>query len=454
VNSSGRSKRRRVTVGGESLLSSAGGALLLDTAGLVGLPRLLSQALRPWRAPRATHDPGKVLLDVAVAVALGGDCLADVAVVRAQPDLFGHVASDPTVSRLISTLAADVDAALAAIRHARAAARARVWEHAPVTEAQGWLVVDIDATLVDAHSEKEGAEPTFKRGFGHAPLLAFADHGSGGTGECLTALLRPGKANANNAADHITVLGDALAQIPEQLRDRVVVRGDSGAGTHDFVDHVSSLGLRYSVGIGGWPTILDALDNVPRQAWKAALDPDGFPRDGAQVAELTAYVPTATGTRRWPADMRVIARRERPHPGAQLRITDRDGWRITVFATNQPGRLADLEVQHRLRARAEDRIRNLKDTGLRNLPLHDFAQNQIWLELVALASDLLAWTQRLALAHTAAVTWEPKRLRFRLLNVAGRVVRTGRRDWLRLPRGWPWNNILIAGHDRLHALNS
>ncbi|MDP3711501.1 MAG: IS1380 family transposase [Mycobacteriales bacterium] len=272
--------------------------------------------------------------------------------------------------------------------------------------------------------------------------------------EFLTSSLRPGNANANNAADHITVLGDALAQIPEQLRDRVVVRGDSGAGTHDFVDHVSSLGLGYSVGIGGWATILDALDNVPRQAWKAALDPDGFGRDGAQVAELTRYVPTATGTQRWPSDMRVIARRERPHPGAQLRITDRDGWRITVFATNQRGRLADLEVQHRLRARAEDRIRNLKDTGLRNLPLHDLAQNQIWLELVALASDLLAWTQRLALAHTTAVTWEPKRLRFRLLNVAGRVVRTARRDWLRLPRGWPWNNILIAGHERLHALNS
>jgi hypothetical protein len=152
--------------------------------------------------------------------------------------------------------------------------------------------------------------------------------------------------------------------------------------------------------------------------------------------------------------MRVIARRERPHPGAQLRITDRDGWRITVFATNLPGRIADLEVQHRLRARAEDRIRCLKDTGLRNLPLHDFAANQIWLELVALASDLLAWTQHLALAGTPARTWEPKRLRFRLLHVAGRLVRTGRREWLRLPRGLPWNPILLAGHDRLAALTT
>ncbi len=357
MKSSGRSRRLRVSVGSESLLSSAGGSLLLETARLVGLPRLLSQALSPWRS----HDPGKVLIDLAAAIALGGDCLADVAVVRAQPDLFGHVASDPTVSRLIAALAEDVEASLAAIRQARATARERAWELAPITAPDdGWLVLDLDATLVDAHSEKEGAQPTFKRGFGHAPLLAFVDHGAGGTGECVAGLLRPGKANANNAADHITVLTAALAQLPQNLRGRVVVRGDSGAGTHDFVDHISSLKLRFSVGLGGWPPILDGLANVPRQAWKAALDPDGFAREGAQVAELTRYVPKATGHRHWPADMRIIARRERPHPGAQLRITDKDGWRITVFATNQPGRIADLEVQHRLRARAEDRIRNLK----------------------------------------------------------------------------------------------
>ena len=173
----GRSTGPRVAVGSESLLSSAGGGLLLQTAELVGLPRALSQALAPWRPVRARHDPGKVLLDLAVAIALGGDCLADVAAVRCQPELFGEVASDPTVSRLVATLAADADAALAAIRSARAQARARVWELEPVTAPDGWLVIDLDATLVDAHSDKEGAQPTFKRGFGFSPLLAFADHG-------------------------------------------------------------------------------------------------------------------------------------------------------------------------------------------------------------------------------------------------------------------------------------
>ena len=153
--------------------------------------------------------------------------------------------------------------------------------------------------------------------------------------------------------------------------------------------------------------------------------------------------------------MRVIARRERPHPGAQLRLTDHDGWRITCFATNTRGpgwTLADLEVRHRQRARAEDRIRALKDTGLRNLPFHGFAQNQIWLEIVALAADLLAWTQTLAFdQHQPARRWEPKRLRLRLLAVAGRIIRTGRRRRLRLPRDWPWNHLIDTGWTALHT---
>jgi hypothetical protein len=174
----------------------------------------------------------------------------------------------------------------------------------------------------------------------------------------------------------------------------------------------------------------------------------------AEVARDIRMRPSELAPVRRPG-WRVIARRERPHPGAQLRLTDADGWRITVFATNvKGGRIADLEATHRLRARAEDRIRCLKDTGLRNLPLHDFAANQIWLELVALAGDLLAWTQHLALADTAARTWEPKRLRLRLLNIAGRIVRSGRRKLLRLPRGWPWADPVLAGHHRLNALST
>lgn len=405
----------------------------------------MSAALVPWRAPRAIHDPAKVLIDVAIAVALGGDCAADLAVVRAQPEVFGQVASDATVSRLITTLAGDVDAAVAAIRAARAVARHQVWRRRrPLAGAGNQVIVDLDATLVTAHSDKQGAAPTFKYGYGFHPMLAFVDHGLHGSGEALAGLLRPGSAGSNSAADHIKILDEALAQLPEHERARVLVRTDTGGGVKDFLHHITNLGLQYSVGFYGMPPIVEALSKVPRQAWRAALDGDGSPREGAQVAELTRYLPATL--RGWPAGMRVIARRERPHPGAQLRLTDDNGWRITCFATNTRGwSIADLEVRHRQRARAEDRIRNLKDTGLTNLPFHGFAQNQIWLEITMLAADLLVWTQVLAFAGQPARSWEPKRLRLRILAVAGRIVRSGRRRLLRLPRGWPWSDLIETG---------
>ncbi len=397
------------------------------------------------------HDPGKTVLDLAVTIALGGDCLADVAVLRAQPELFGAVASDPTISRLIEGLGDDSATVITAIRAARAGARAKVWAHHRPIPSTDQVVVDLDATLVGSHSEKEGATANFKRGFGFHPMLAFVDHGAGGTGEPLVGMLRPGRANANDAADQIAVLDAALAQLPEQTRSRVLVRGDTGSGVQPFLWHVTNRGLQYSVGVYARQPVQDALAALPQQAWRKALDVDGNPRDGAQVAELTRWLPaTFVG---WPPGMRVIARRERPHPGAQLRITDQQGWRITVFATNtRGGRLADLEVRHRLRARAEDRIRGLKDTGLTNLPLQAFAKNQIWLELAQLAAELLTWTQLLAWPDQAARTWEPKRLRLRLLAVAGRLITTGRRRILRFSQRWPWTDLITSGHHRLALL--
>ena len=454
MNSRAQLARVHVQVDGGSLVSSTGGALLIETARATGLDRGLRRAGRRWKARRARHEPGKVLLDLASAIALGGDCLADLAVVRAQPDLFGQVASDPTVSRLIDTLAADVDGALGALRTARAQARAVAWQHTMPVPADGVVPVDIDGSVLVAHSEKEQAAPTFKRTFGFHPLLAFVDHGpdgAGGGGEPLAAVLRPGSANANTAAEHIAVLDLALAQLPDTVRGRVLVRTDSGGGTKAFLQHLTALNLQYSVGIGVTIGVdRELLELVPASAWTAAYDSDGSPREGAQVAELTGLLPGLTG-RGWPVGMRVIARRERPHPGAQLRLTDLDGWRITIFATNSTGgQLADLELRHRRRARAEDRIRALKDSGLRNLPLHDFAQNQIWLETVLLAADLLAWTATLGLTtHRRA---EPKRLRLRLLHVAARVVRTGRRTLLKLPTDWPWADEIVTAHARLRAL--
>ena len=454
----------------ESLISSSGALLLKEAIRVAGLDRGLCEALAPWRPARAQHDPGKVLLDLATAVALGGDCLSDIAAVRAQPMIFGSVASDPTVSRLFAALADDVGAAVAAIREARARARSRVWAHrrpvagTPGSRTGGQVIIDIDATLVTAHSDKEGAEPTFKRGFGFAPMCAFLDHGEHGTGETLTVDLRPGKASPWNSTDHLTALDAALAQLPEHERGQVLVRADTGACSKAFLHRITDLGLEYSIGFPGREGVQAAIEAIPEQAWRAALDSDGEPRDGAQVAELTGWMPVPTkptrsparfGPQHWPDGIRVIARRERPHPGAQLRLTDHNGWRITCFATNTEGpgwTLPALEVRHRQRARCEDRIRGLKDTGLRNLPFHGYAQNRIWVEVVALAADLLTWTQTLAFDPTEpARRWEPKRLRFRILAVAGRIIRTGRRRRLRLPRDWPWNQLIDTGWTTLRT---
>ena len=447
--------RSKITVSadGKGLVSQAGGLLLAEALQVTGLGQGLSGALTRWRAPRAVHDPGKIIADLAMALGLGGDCLADVAVLRAQPELAGPVASDPVISRLISALAADAPRALRAIRKARAAARERAWalagERAP--GADGALIpVDLDATIVLAHSEKEKAAPTWKKTFGFHPLAAFADHGAAAGGEPLAIVLRPGNAGPDAAAEHIEVTRLALAQLPRRARRRVLIRTDSGGGTREFLAWLASPGrrLHYSIGMTITGEMQQAILQLPDRIWEPAYDAGGQARPGAWVAELTGLL----GLAGWPEGMRVIVRKERPHPGAQLRFTDIGGHRFTAFATDAwRGQLADLELRHRRRARCEDRIRNAKDTGLRNLPLHGFNQNQIWCELVAMACELLAWMQMLALDGPARA-WEPKRLRLRIFSAAGRLVCSGRRLRLRLAATWPWASQLTTAITRLQAL--
>jgi hypothetical protein len=444
---------------GHGIVSQAGAITLVRTAEQVGLIDALSAALRPWRKPLASHDPGKILTDLAIAVAIGGDCLADLAVLRGQPGVFGPVASDPTVSRLITTLAADADASLAAINTARATARANAWSAAGpdapghMIDAETPLVIDLDATLVTAHSEKEQAASTYKRGFGFHPLCAFADHGAAGTGEPLAMLLRPGNAGSNTAADHKQVLIDALAQLPGdpgyRVGRKILVRADAGGGTHNFLEYLTKRRLGYSIGFGLTETISEAIDAIPAPAWTPAYDTAAGIREGAWVAEATHMVDLSD----WPPGMRLIIRKERPHPGAQLRFTDRNGLRLTAFVTNATrGQLPDLELRHRRRARCEDRIRIAKDTGLQNLPLHGFDQNRIWCAIVALACELTAWMQMLALTEHPARRWEPKRLRLRLFSIAARISRHARRTHLRLATHSPWSQLLAAAVTRLDTL--
>ena len=447
-------RRPKITVSadGRGLVSQAGTLLLLEAARVTGLGQGLAGGLARWRAPRAVHDPGKILTDLVMALALGGDCLADIAVLRAQPELCGPVASDPVVSRLISALAADLPAALRAIRKARAAARERAWalaaDHAP--GADGSLIpVDIDATIVTAHSEKEKAAPTWKKTFGFHPLAAFADHGAGGTGEALAIVLRPGNAGSNTAAEHIEAARLALAQLPRRARRRVLIRTDSGGGTHQFLAWLTRPGrrLHYSIGMTITEDMHQAILQIPDRVWEPAYDAGGQVRPGAWVAELTRLLDLSS----WPEGMRVIVRKERPHPGAQLRFTDIGGHRVTCFATDaKAGQLADLELRHRRRARCLWRRGCGPRTGLRNLPLHGFTQNQIWCELVAMAGELTAWMQMLALDGPAQ-RWEPKRLRLRLFSAAGKLARGSRRLRLRIAATWPWAMQITTAITRLQA---
>ncbi|CAM5731210.1 MULTISPECIES: IS1380 family transposase [Streptomyces] len=443
----------RAEVGGRGVVSQAGAVLLVETIRKTGLDQAMSAALAPWRKHRTVHDPGKVLLDVALAVALGGDCLADVGMLRAEPAVFGPVASDPTVSRLIGRLAAGGQRVLAALRMARAEVRQHVWKLAGdgAPDSGGQVIVDIDGVLVLAHSEKQDAAATWKKTFGHHPLTGFVDHGRGGSGEPVVGLLRPGNAGSNTAADHIQATQLALAQLPKRLRRgrQTLIRTDSGGGTHEFVAWLARRGrwLSYSVGMTITDAIHQAVLKVPASAWTPAAEPDGDIRDGAWIAELSGDCLTG-----WPKGLRLIVRKERPHPGAQLRFTDADGMRLTCFATNTAGEaIAALELRHRQRARAEDRIRAARATGLRNLPLHDTAQNQIWMEIVQIALDLLAWMPMLTLTGRARL-WEPRRLRLRLFSTAAQLVTTGRRRYLRLAEHWPWTDVITDALDQLHAL--
>jgi hypothetical protein len=386
-------------------------------------------------------------------LAAGGDCPADTAILRGRDPVFGPVASDPTISRLIHALAGDPDGP-GALRRSAAQARSRAAGHRPA--AAGEVLVDIDGTLITAHSEKQDAAPTYKRGYGFHPLLAYLDHGAGGTGEPVAALLRPGNANAGTAADHETVLDLIQAQLTPQELAALVVRTDTAACSHPFLDLLTRRGHGYTVGFYARADVAEAIGQVPPEAWAPCVDGDPaggagpVVRDGAWVAEITHLLDLG----KWPQGMRVIARKERPHPGAQLRLTDADGHRITCFATNSTSAdLPALDLRHRRRARCEDRIRNAKDSGARNLPYKSSAANAVWLQIVMLAQLLTALLQRLGLDGELAVA-EPKRLRLRVFSAAGRLVRTGRRRILDLDKGWPWTKDMLAAAQRLDALTA
>ena len=277
-------------------------------------------------------------------------------------------------------------------------------------------------------------------------MLAYSDE----TGEALAGELRPGNAGANTAVDQIAVAEQAIEQFPTELVAdlEILLRVDSAGATHELLDWCRDARIRFSVGYDLTETVRDAILDLPDDAWVCALDQDGSERPNGHVGEITGQLDLTA----WPAGSRVIVRRERPHPGAQLSFTDHDGHRFQAILTDHPdNEIALLEQRHRARARVEDHIRNDKDTGLRNLPFRDFEHNRVWLALVLIAHDLICWTQRLLLTGELARV-EPKRLRYRLLHVAARLAFHARAARLRLQANWPWATDLAAAFARLKAL--
>jgi len=442
VQRDGRNFTVEVSSDGDGLVSRAGSALLAQVADKLGLTRALSLRLAGLKQRRRGHDPGRVIRDLAVMLADGGECVSDLGAVRDQEALFGTVASDSTAFRVIDRIASEPEL-LDEFRSAHARARERFWELHGAPES---LTIDVDATLITAHSEKEHAAGNYKHGYGFHPLAAYADE----TREALGAMLRPGNAGANTAADHKTMLDLALEQIPSGHIEglQILVRADTAGATHELADYCREAQMRYSVGYELSEPVRAAILQIPEDAWVAALDQDGSVRANGQVAEITENVKLSC----WPEGSRLIVRRERPHPGAQLSFSDHDGYRFQAILTDQPDEnIAALECRHRQHAHVEDRIRDDKDTGLSKLPFKEFKLNEVWLEIVMLAHNLIVWTQTLLLDGELAKA-EPKRLRYRLLHVAGRLSFHSRKARLHLQRTWPWAEELTDAYCKLKGL--
>ena len=448
VQREGLVDKLHVTADGTGQVGHAGSALLVGVADRIGLTRALSEAMAPTRQRRSAHDPGVVLRDLAVMLADGGECLADLGALRDQLDLFGGVASDSTAFRVVDSIDAG---RFERLRGAVAVARARAWELGARPQRRErrkrpeLTVIDIDASLTSAHSEKEQAAGNFKGGYGHHPLLCYLDE----TGEAPAGMLRPGNAGSNTAADHRQVLDLALGQLdPQALAGEILVRADGAGATHELCSYCHDGNLRFSFGFDLTEPVREAIVSMPESAWIKAIRPDRKRRKHSWVCEITEHVDLSS----WPEGSRLIVRRTKLREGDQQSFADHDGFRLAVFITDQQGKdIAKLDLIHRGHARVEDRIREGKDCGLSNLPFKSFCHNQVWLWLVQLAQDLVAWAKQLCLADEARA-WELKRLRYRLLHQSGRIARHARRTILRLCRDWPWSGQLETAFARLQAL--
>jgi len=463
----------RVTAEDGGLVGHAGAVLLRKLADRAGLTASLGSALaRAGKFPLV--DRGVALVSMAVAIALGATSMADITVLAHQEQVFGAAPSDTTVRR---TLELAEPATLDKIARVRAAVRAHVWSLICARPAgfpwlaiagkllAGWLVIDLDATLITAYSDKEGAAPTWKKGYGFHPLGAWAAN----TRECLAMLLRPGNAGSNTFADHREVLAAAIRQVPARFRGKMLVRVDGAGASHELIKHLLSLSSprRILLFTCGWMITAadeDAIRQVPADAWKPGTGQDGTAEDDTDVAEITGLMSRAGN---WPDGLRWIARRVKPSRRHLRNLTDyekKTGWKYSITCTNIPDTGIPgvpgshhpqyIDVVHREHAVVETGgVRTAKAMGLRNLPSKTWMVNCGWVLAANLAADLAAWCRLLGLYDCDDLKdAEPDTLRYRLLSLPARLVRHARARVLRISRTWPWNQAFLACWQRLCAL--
>ena len=445
---------------GQSLVSHAGLGVLTSFLNALGFRKLCEDRFSQFVPAMAVHRPGKILGDLAVMLAAGGEQVTDVDQLRAAPGLFGTVASEATISRFMARVKDQPEAFGHGFATMQRALRTRVWGAAgtrnPACRATALdpLTIDIDASLVHVHSEKEKAAGTYKGGYGFSPMIASVDYGQdNGTGEILAVMMRPGNQGANSARDHIEVLSQALAQLPDDFYDshgeligeKILVRTDSAGASREFLHHLHSLGLQFSTSFA-LPVANERLIGWinEKKYWEPATDQHGNLRHDAWVIDATQVL----NLKKYPPGTRIHLRAEPLHPGAKASLFDTDGNRVTAFLTNAPRyNVGFLDARHRARGRCENRIKTLKNSGLGKFPYVSFAANEAWANLAMFAMNLMSWIQLtiLPLGHAAGV-WDVKRWRYRVFSMAGKLVRGGRQTQLLIPRTAPEAELAMDLH--------
>ncbi len=448
--------RLRVETGGEGVAAHVGLHCLGRFADRLGLADLLSVRIPVMSERLPVHDRGKVLVQAMLMMAGGGEACSDIEKLRAQPALFGEVPSDSTLYRSFFQLE---PATVAGLWEAMAQARTEVWSRAAATTGTGRVVLDIDASLHQIHSEnKQMAAPTYKGGFGFHPLYCFAD----ATGETLAVRLRPGNAGANNVIDLVGVLDAAIGGLPAEIaaghrvgddpglvRRQVQVRSDSAA-SRTFALACRTRNVGFAVVARSNERIHAAISRVAydSERWQPAVRQNGEVREGAAVVEVTDLVDLSD----WPPGTRLIIRREPLHPGAQQSLFPSECYRYWGHYTDTADTDAvELDRHMRAHAHVEDNIRRLKDSAANRFPFCDFDANAAWLAVVCMADTLVRWFQQLCLTGPLAAA-EPKTLRWSLWHTPARIVHRSRRQIVRILDNWPTATIALDAYQRLELI--